>query len=149
MRRLALIADEHPGGVGETDRDFVGRRKHLDASQTKSSMLDPVAFSEAARHAIGFVWFRSGLMHDVVPTLPDSLGRTLGLAGFLYGGFCQRFRGSIVMVAPAGIALHPSGFRACHRYDRMGQYDLAFGAICIGVRSNRDLGHEFSSNSPG
>jgi len=54
---LAPIADEHPGGIREADSDFIGRNEGLDATQSEGAVLDPIAFSEISRHAIGLVRF--------------------------------------------------------------------------------------------
>jgi hypothetical protein len=49
------------------------------------------------------------------------------------------------VIAPAGVALHPAGLGAHHRYDSVAENHLTFCAISLNIRTNRDFGHGYVS----
>ena len=62
-----MIANEHPGAVREAYGNLVGRHKGLNATQTESAMIDPVAFVKASRQGVFLVRLFGGFLHYLFP----------------------------------------------------------------------------------
>jgi hypothetical protein len=114
---LALIADKQTGRIGKAHRNLVGRNERLDASQSESGVLDPIAFPKTARHAVFLMGLGGCFLHHLFPGLPGFLGRCL-LGRFprlLSSLFCYRFSSSVVVFTIACITADTARLCSLHR----------------------------------